>query len=284
MEQDYLCYKQMIDELLEDQIGDDIIMLKEELIKRCAKCRLWCGYMNTCDFCLDNYHPKCEELEKYCKNCKNDYGFEKTELQKVHKYEPVIFDGKLNIVTETNENEKQNLINLYQKNNWIYTDELNYMVNKSKNNPELMNHVVLSEENLQTFNKLKEFTKNKHFNGLSLQHNQQYGYHVIAVKNIPKHTLIGEYVGEVFARRTILNKDGKYYFDLIVSQISSDDIIVDGEKYGNITRFINNSKTNDNCYPIYANINNELRILLVTSRDIWSGEQIFYDYGDHYNI
>lgn len=95
-----------------------------------------------------------------------------------------------------------------------------------------------------------------------------------------KNDFIGEYVGEIIntfesdRRLTRLRHgDCKYPFDLNTEQV------IDAARFGNLTRFINHSESNVNCYPVVKMVNGGQRIGFYAMREIRAGEELFFDYG-----
>jgi hypothetical protein len=290
MDSDYIAYKTIIEDIFDiveesEENNNELLGIKLELLKRCAKCRIWCGLMNTCKNCEDSYHPKCEEIGDFCLKCVKEYNLIPGPKQIIESFDELVFPNELKLMRVKSDENRNTLIKIFDNLNIDFTDQLNYMVDESANNPDLTEYHTLSETNLKKYYELKEFTSNKHFNGLKISHNNQYGYHVIATENIPKNTLICEYTGGVFRYRTKMNDESNtYLFDLIKTNISSDCLCIDAKNYGNISRFINCSSEKANTSALIIRIKNELRILFITTKDIYANEQIFYDYGDKYNL
>lgn len=117
------------------------------------------------------------------------------------------------------------------------------------------------------------------YKGLS----QVQGWGLYAGEDIEPYAFVGEYIGERISypgeleRRSILTaeKGLQYFFK------DSKDTEIDGDRYGNKTRFINHSSldTNKNIEAKTLYVNGENRILMHTIKKIKKGDELFYDYG-----
>ena len=109
---------------------------------------------------------------------------------------------------------------------------------------------------------------------------------VFATSDIKKNTLIGEYTGIVKIKSNCLTEiSNNYLFDLTNTSFVNESLVVDAKKYGNITKFINgvnvydsNSFKNINCNTIHANINDQIHILIYTSKDVKKDDELLFDY------
>ncbi|KAH8755019.1 hypothetical protein F5883DRAFT_650103 [Diaporthe sp. PMI_573] len=103
----------------------------------------------------------------------------------------------------------------------------------------------------------------------------RWGYGVFALANIPRGTLIGEYLGRLIPLDTAHPRDARYTYTI------EGRTECDGQQYGNITRYINhNCKCNTD--PMTVMYRNRAAIAFNTNRDIAAGEKIFIDYGITY--
>ncbi|HMQ01466.1 MAG TPA: SET domain-containing protein [Candidatus Doudnabacteria bacterium] len=98
------------------------------------------------------------------------------------------------------------------------------------------------------------------------------GLGLFTTKPIKKGVFIIEYVGPLLNEEQVQKKGGKYLFALGKTWT------IDGSSRRNIARYINHSCVRTNCEPIqYAK-----RIKLRATRNIKTGEELFYDYGKEY--
>lgn len=102
-------------------------------------------------------------------------------------------------------------------------------------------------ENLAIFKNFKEMTRNGNYAPLYVIEDKMQGYIVQAAEDIPKYTLLAEYVGEVdFARNRLFDKNDSI-MDLLRTTRSSTSLVICPESRGNLARFlsgINNYKNN----------------------------------------
>ncbi len=104
------------------------------------------------------------------------------------------------------------------------------------------------------------------------------GYGVFATKDLPPFTYVGEYTGEVRKRKWADNQN-YYCYDYAIGEKSP--FLIDAEKSGNLTRFINHSRT-PNLEPISVLSGALMHVILLTTRWIKKDEQLTYDYGPEY--
>lgn len=105
--------------------------------------------------------------------------------------------------------------------------------------------------------------------------NPQIDYGVLANQNLVPGDLVGEYTG-VVRKRVDEDKDNIYLFTYAWQTV------VDARDTGNYTRWINHSKKNANCMPVYMIIDGYWHILLIASKSIARGQQVLFNYGDGY--
>lgn len=81
-----------------------------------------------------------------------------------------------------------------------YSEENVYKgnVTKDMNNPALERDIIssLSKRNLSIFRAFKENQKRGVYPPIKIVNDERYGFFVEALKSIPRHTLIAEYVSE----------------------------------------------------------------------------------------
>jgi hypothetical protein len=109
---------------------------------------------------------------------------------------------------------------------------------------------------------------------------EKIGYGVFAETDLPPFTFIGEYTGAV-RKRCRADKKNSYCFDYSIGEGKKSPFIIDAEKQGNITRFINHSNA-PNLEPISVLSGNLMHVILLTRSWIKKGQQLTYDYGEDY--
>ncbi|HZE70754.1 MAG TPA: SET domain-containing protein [Pyrinomonadaceae bacterium] len=97
------------------------------------------------------------------------------------------------------------------------------------------------------------------------------GLGMFAVQSIPKGTRIIEYTGPRISNEEVDKRRGKYFFGV------NKRWTIDGSPRTNIARYINHS-----CIPNAEAIISGQRIWIWSKRNIRSGEEITYHYGDEY--
>lgn len=110
---------------------------------------------------------------------------------------------------------------------------------------------------------------------------KQVGLGLFAGADIPALTLLGEYTGIV--RRKPFGSTKKNFYSMCypIGFFSVTSWIIDAEKQGNYTRFINHSQ-NANTQVKSLLYEGLIRMVFVTNRKVLKGEQILTDYGDLY--
>lgn len=76
---------------------------------------------------------------------------------------------------------------------------------------------------------------------LSIHYSEKYGFHIRANSGIEKDTLLMEYTGEVVPERalSLSSRQSKCLFTLYTTNRSSTRLLVDPNRFANLTRFIN---------------------------------------------
>lgn len=97
------------------------------------------------------------------------------------------------------------------------------------------------------------------------------GRGVFAGAPIPKGACIIEYKGKPVSKKDMEENAGKYYF------WTSRSSMIDGNIKGNVARFINHS-----CAPNCEADLYKRRIFIIALKNIQTGEELTYDYGDEY--
>lgn len=101
------------------------------------------------------------------------------------------------------------------------------------------------------------------------------GLGVFAGADIEPGELVAEYTGTVRAR-CFEDDENAYYFNY------DREIILDGRKRGNYSRFINHSSKHANAHPAYLCVDGAWHILLVATALIPKDRQVLFDYGEGY--
>jgi hypothetical protein len=106
------------------------------------------------------------------------------------------------------------------------------------------------------------------------------GWGVFAERDFKQMDFIGEYVGVVRKKRK-KDRTNSYCFEYAVAKGESTRFIIDAEKQGNITRFLNHSPK-PNLSSTIAVVHRIPRVIFYARRPIKKGEQLYYDYGPDY--
>lgn len=105
------------------------------------------------------------------------------------------------------------------------------------------------------------------------------GWGVFAAQKIPVCSFVGEYTGYVEVRKPRHLKDKYYCIRYPSWQMWKKRFVIDGERKGNFTRFINHSdKPNLSLQSVfYKGLS---RMIFVSTEEIFEGTQLTFDYGD----
>lgn len=106
------------------------------------------------------------------------------------------------------------------------------------------------------------------------------GHGVFATQNIPFLTFIGEYTGVVRRRNRREDRSNEYIFGYTIGSKDTP-WVIDAEKQGNFTRFINHSYE-PNLTSTWIIADGISHIIFFANRLILAGEQLTYDYGVYY--
>ncbi len=106
------------------------------------------------------------------------------------------------------------------------------------------------------------------------------GYGVFARSALLPKAYIGEYTGYVRRKKIFCAKSSDYCFGL-ETHMGWLGYVIDAEKGGNMTRFLNHSEQ-PNLEPVAIFHKGLIRIVLRATRRIAKGEQLTYDYGVDY--
>jgi hypothetical protein len=104
------------------------------------------------------------------------------------------------------------------------------------------------------------------------------GFGVFASQRVPSCAFVGEYTGVVQERRKKHLKDNYYCVRYTTWEMGREKFVLDAEKKGNFTRFINHSSNpNLGLQSIYWR--GLPRMVFISLREILEGEQLTFDYG-----
>ncbi len=104
------------------------------------------------------------------------------------------------------------------------------------------------------------------------------GYGVFARERILPRTFLGEYTGLIQERKLRHERESTYTFRYTTWQTSRQKYVIDAERMGNFTRFINHSdQPNAEALSVYCR--GMARMIFVSLSEIQEGEQIHFDYG-----
>ncbi|KAF8639104.1 hypothetical protein AX17_001747, partial [Amanita inopinata Kibby_2008] len=108
----------------------------------------------------------------------------------------------------------------------------------------------------------------------------QWGFGLFIQEHARQNELIDEYVGELVFEPTTISRDhlsrhrGRNYVFSLNPTLS-----IDGAHAGNVTRYINHSGSDANCFAKIQLVNGEHRIGIMAAKDLHPGEELFLDYG-----
>jgi hypothetical protein len=130
---------------------------------------------------------------------------------------------------------------------------------------------------------------------LVLGRSQLHGYGVYAAEDIRKDEFIAEYAGEIVSgaegdRRYIRRQnlfDGTKPLSFNFTLLKECDVWVDGARFGNLSRYVNHVKEGNlqcNVTPIIMLVNGGFRIKFKAKRKIKAWEELFFDYGDDFDL
>jgi hypothetical protein len=106
------------------------------------------------------------------------------------------------------------------------------------------------------------------------------GYGLFAEQQIPEMTCIGEYVGVVKKRNKKQDRDNSYIFEYAIDTFDTG-YVIDAEKKGNHTRFINHSD-HPNLISRWLVVDGLPRVIFFTKTAINKDEELVVDYGPYY--
>jgi SET domain-containing protein len=107
------------------------------------------------------------------------------------------------------------------------------------------------------------------------------GYGIFANRDIKEGAYIGEYVGEIKRYLPLRYRRNDYVGELRISEDVPLKFIIDAEKKGNLTRFINHSP-DPNLHSLTIINKGMMHAIFVAKRPILKNNQLTYNYGDAY--
>jgi hypothetical protein len=110
--------------------------------------------------------------------------------------------------------------------------------------------------------------------------NSYIGYGVFAMQDIAEYSLVGEYTGLVKKRTRKKDLGNDYIFGYVFGPFDSP-YVIDAEKKGNFSRFINHSDV-PNLTSRWIIQQGLSRIILIANQFIPKDTQLTYDYGPYY--
>lgn len=117
---------------------------------------------------------------------------------------------------------------------------------------------------------------------LRLQYiSDEIGYGIFANKDIKEGQYVGEYVGEIKRYLPLRYRRNDYIGELRVSDEVPLKFIIDAERKGNLTRFINHSD-NPNLQSLTVIANGMMHAVFVAGKAIQKDIQLTYNYGEAY--
>ena len=168
-----------------------------------------------------------------------------------------------------------------------YSEELVYAegVSPDMNDASLDTIQTMSKDNSLLFRLYKENLKNGVYPPVEVVYDDELGFTVRALTQLPRHTILTEYVGEI----TTIEKCNETSSDSLMILLETGDpktsLIIDPTKKSNIARFlsgVNNksveSRRKANVRTRRFALDGKSRVVLFTSRQISAGESLNYDY------
>lgn len=118
------------------------------------------------------------------------------------------------------------------------------------------------------------------------------GYGLYAAEDIPAGAFVLEYTGELIScdegvrretrRGDNFNVNGEKSPSYVFTLLDGAGYWVDAAAYGNLSRYINHDAGAKNVEPSILHVCGEYRIKFTALRSIKAGEEIFFDYGEHF--
>lgn len=143
------------------------------------------------------------------------------------------------------------------------------------------NGLIKSHE-IEFGQKFQEKIKNAYIPSVSVRWiNEQVQYGLFAEEDIALGVYVGEYTGTVRQNnRQYTEPLNNYCYEYPVPDDIDRSYVIDATN-GNLTRFINHSKT-PNLKPYYAFFDGFYHLIFISIQKIKKGSQLSYNYGNHY--
>jgi hypothetical protein len=108
----------------------------------------------------------------------------------------------------------------------------------------------------------------------------QMGWGLFAEKDLSSMQFIAEYTGKI-RRRSKEDHKNAYCFEYLLEPGEETPYLIDAEKQGGLSRYINHSAT-PNLHSAYIRLDGVGHIILYTASKVAKGEELRYDYGSDY--
>ncbi|MBP9840996.1 MAG: SET domain-containing protein-lysine N-methyltransferase [Simkaniaceae bacterium] len=109
---------------------------------------------------------------------------------------------------------------------------------------------------------------------------EKIGHGLVAVEALAPFSYIGEYTGVVGYSCPYFHISN-YAYSYPVTSDCGKQFVVDAERCGNMTRFINHHRE-PNLIPVIAYFDSLYHVILIAKKAIVAGESFSYNYGPHY--
>ena len=160
-------------------------------------------------------------------------------------------------------------------------------VSEEMNDPSLETDTItpMSRRNLEIFQAFKHNVKQGVYPPVEIVYDENFGFGCKSLAAMPRHTLIGEYLGEVVTAEQSGQSNSDSLMVLLDSGDPKTSLIIDPTDAGNIARFlsgVNNrslmSKRKANVRTRRFFMDGKIHVALFTSRRVEAGEVLNYDY------
>lgn len=168
-----------------------------------------------------------------------------------------------------------------------YSEELVYAdgVTEDMNDATMESIETMSKDNITLFRLYKENLKKGVYPPVEVVYDDELGFTVRALRALPRHTILTEYVGEVTTIDNCHETNSDGLMILLDTGDPKTSLIIDPTNISNFARFlsgVNNknlkSKRKANVRTRRFVLDGKARIVLFTSRQVQAGESLNYDY------